>query len=252
MTILLVRSTGVQTGGPRVAGANSDTASFGALPAVNNHIIGGLAGWSNDPSDNGLDNFTDNQGNTYTRHINPKSVTNQCYAGGSSAKVATSSGTFTVGINLTAGTNNYVAWNASEFSGLDTSSWFDQSGINDSTTGDANATAAGANATADGLAVGVCSVNNGDSDINIDDTPPSGYTNLAYYNDGSSIIGYSMVYRIYSSSETSAVQWVHDNTSQTGWAAGVMTFKAAGGGGAAGQPTMRRWKNVPFMKVPGV
>lgn len=249
MTITLVRSLGVQTANAIGNGANSDTASFAALPAVGNHIIGMIAGFDNDLTAIGLDNFADNQGNTYTRHLNVTNTDYDCYTGGASAKVATSSGTFTVGIDLI-GSNNYVAWDAVEVSGLDASSWFDQSGTNNSATGDANAAASGANTTADGIAIGVCAVNNGSSDINIDDTPPSGYTLISFCNDSSGIIGGAFAYKIYSASETSSIQFNHDNVSQTGWTCGIMTFKAAGGGGGGGgQPAMRRWRNIPHMRV---
>lgn len=241
MAVALVQSTGIQTGSSVGNGANADTASFGSLPAVNNHVIVGVGSWNNDLTIIGLDGVSDNQGNSYTLRINKTNLSYDVYSSLADCKVATSAGTFTVGLDPTSA-NNYMGWNASEFSGLDTSSWADQSGTNDSATGDANATASGANSTNDGLAIGVCAVNNNDSDINIDDTPPSGYTNLAFYNDGASIVGFSMVYKIYSAGETSSVQWTHDNTSQTGWTAGVQTYKAAGGGGG-GSATHPGWMN---------
>lgn len=101
----------------------------------------------------------------------------------------------------------------------------DQTGTNNATTGDANVTASGANTTTSGLALAVAAVNHGDNDINIGDTPPSGWTNIAFYENSNLVIGFSFDYRIYSSSETSSAQWTHDNVSPAGWAAALITLK---------------------------
>lgn len=228
MAVAFVQSTGIQTG----TAVSSDSASFSGTPVVNNHVFLGISGWDNDLTAIGTASVTDNQtpANTYTENKELTNLSYDIFASLYSSKVVTASGTFTVTITFTA-SNTYTAWSAVEFSGLDTSTWLDQSGSAESATGDASITASGANTTASGLALAVTVVNNSDTDINIGDTPPSGYTNISVYEDSQNVIGHSFVYKIYSGSETSAATWTHDNTSQTGWVAVIATYKAAGGGG---------------------
>jgi hypothetical protein len=113
---------------------------------------------------------------------------------------------------------------------MDATTWKDKTGGNGSASGDATVTASGANTTTNGVAIGLAMVDGTSSDIGIDATPPSGYTNITFYNNANSIVGHSFVYKIYSASETSAASWTHDNTGQTGWEAAIVTYKAAAGG----------------------
>lgn len=214
--------------------SGTDAGSFGSLPAVGNHVIVGIALYDADAGTHGIATVTDNQGNSY----NEDAEATEVGGGNSSAslystKVATSAGTFTITVDPAVATGLYIAWAAVEFSGLDATTHLDRTGANEESSGasDASVTASASNTTADGVAVAVAALSFGDIDLNIGDTPPTGYTNIAVEEDANSYMGMSFVYKIYSSSETSAAAWVHDNESQFGWAAAIATYKAAAGGG---------------------
>lgn len=117
--------------------------------------------------------------------------------------------------------------------------WKDVSATNESTTGDANVTAGSANASTGNLVVGVATVLNLDTDINISDTPPTGYSQITFVENASATIGHSFVYKICSAGETSAITWVHDNTSQSGWNAVLVTYRDDTGGGGGGGSLLR-------------
>jgi hypothetical protein len=63
-------------------------------------------------------------------------------------------------------------------------------------------------------------------------------------------MGFASVYKVYSSSETSSATFTHDNTSQSGWAAAIVTYKDAGGGG--GGRTTRNTRNFPLGEAAGM
>lgn len=233
MAVAYVKDTGIFTASAFGATTNG---SFGTLPAVGNHVFVGSALWTSGVL--GIDAVTDNQSNSYAEDKD-KGATSNTTATLYSCKVATSSGTFTITIDPASASGNYMNWCAVEFSGLDATTHLDRTGEGTNTTGDALATASAANTTADGVAIGVAAIYNGDTDINIGDTPPSGYTNIAVYENADAVIGYSFVYKIYSSSETSSAQWAHDNTSQVEWAAVIGTYKAAAGAVATVFPKRR-------------
>lgn len=241
MAVAYVRDAGLKV----VAafnGANDQTGSFASLPAVGNHVFVGVSLFTGNEL-SGLNVVTDNQGNTYAENIEKKEDTidtiGRFSATLDSCKVATSSGTFTVTINAEnngTSTNNYVAWTAVEFSGIDATTHLDRTGSGSSATGDATVTASAANTTTAGVAIGVAAISNDDTDINVGDTPPTGYINIQVNENSNGYIGFSMVYKIYSGSETSSAQWTHDNTSQTGWAAVIGTYKEQ----ASGTPTLEQ------------
>ena len=225
MTVAYVKDAGLKT----ASGFSGTTSgSFASLPIVGNHVIVGLSLY--DGASVGIDTCVDNQSNSYQEDHNYFGSFGGS-AGMYSTKVVTSAGTFTITLDPFNASNNYIAWTAVEFSGLDAATHLDQVGENNNAAGDANVTASGANTTSDGVAIGVAFVNNVDTDINIGDTPPSGYTNIQVNEDSQNIIGFSMVYKIYSAPETSSAAWTHDNVSQTGWRAVIATYKAAAGGG---------------------
>lgn len=226
MAVAYVKDTGIKT----ATGFVTTTGSFATLPVVGNHVFVGSALWTSGVL--GMAAITDNQGNSYAEDKDKGATTNTT-ATLYSCKVATSAGTFTLTIDPTSASGNYAAWAAVEFSGLDATTHLDRTGEGTSATGDALATASAANTTNDGVAVGVAAVTNNDTDINIGDVPPSGYINVAVYEDSSGIVGFSLVYRIYSASETSSAQWAHDNVSQTEWAAVIGTYKAASAAAAS-------------------
>lgn len=224
MAPAVVRDAGLKTAS---GFGDTTTGSFSVLPAVGNHVIAGIAMWEG--AGVGFGTVTDNQSNTWSSSPGDRQQIGSGWGQANifSCKVTTSSGTFTITVNPSNASNNFAAWTAIEVSGLDATTHLDRTGAGTNTTGDALATASAVNTTNDGIAVAVAAVNNADTDINIDDTPPSGYTNVQFYNDSSAIVGFSMVYKIYSASETSSAQFTHDNTSQTGWAAVIATYKEA-------------------------
>ena len=226
MAVAYVKDTGIKT----ASSFATTTGSFATLPTVGNHVIVGSGLWTSGTL--GIDAVTDNQSNSYAENGDPGigNGTATLY----SCKVATSSGTYTLTLDPTSASGNYAAWGAVEVSGLDATTHLDQTGEGTgTTTGDVLATASGANSTADGIAIAVAAQVASDTDINISDTPPSGYTNIIFYENSSAIIGFSMVYKIYSASETSSAQFVHDNTSQEEWAGVIATYKMAAAGGTA-------------------
>lgn len=230
MAVAYVKDTGVKT----ATNFATTTGSFATLPVVGNHVIVGISDYN--ASSEGMDAVTDNQSNSYAEDADKFTASGARGAAAIySCKVATSSGTFTLTIDPTGASSNYAAWSAVEFSGLDATTWKDQTGTNSGAgTGDATVTASGANSTADGVSLAVTLVDNNDTDINIGDTPPTGYTQISVYENAQSIVGHSFVYKIYSASETSSASWTHDNTSQNGWEAALVTYKAAAGGGGGG------------------
>jgi hypothetical protein len=243
----------VKDAGKKTATGFSGTTdgSFATLPSVNNHVVVCVSCYDGD-SGQGLSTVTDNQGsNTYAGDATgSEATTGDCFAAIWSCKVAASSGTFTITIDPVVASGLYAAWTAVEFSGLDTTTHKDQTGNNNNTAGDANATAGGVNTTTGGVAVACASVSNSDTDINISDTPPTGYTNIQFEEDALNVMGFASVYKVYSSSETSSATFTHDNTSQSGWAAAIVTYKDAGGGG--GGRTTRNTRNFPLGEAAGM
>lgn len=116
--------------------------------------------------------------------------------------------------------------------------WKDVTATAESTTGDASVTAGTANAATGNLVVGVATVLNLDTDINIGDTPPSGYSQISVVENASATIGHSFVYKICTAGETSSISWAHDNTSQSGWNAGLVTYRNDTGGGTGHTQTL--------------
>lgn len=226
MAVAYVRDAGLKVAASFEGTTNG---SFASLPAVGNHVFVGVSLWRNGIGSL-TDAVTDNQGNSYAedREINGGDDTASLW----STKVATSSGTYTVTVDPSQTTGNYIAWTAVEFSGVIATTHLDQTGstTTSSTSTDASVTATGENTTTGGVAIAVATINNDDTDINIGDTPPTGYTNIQVNENSNGYIGYSMVYKIYSSTETSSAQWSHDNVSQQGWSTIICTYKEAASG----------------------
>jgi hypothetical protein len=189
-----------------------------------------LAQWTS-TSTPGITGLSDGEGgNSYAKDVEITRGT-QFSSTIFSTKVAVASGLFEISVDPAAGSGNYGEWGVIEVSGLDATTWLDRTGTNNSATGDANVTASAANTTASGIAIGCATISNDDTDLNIGDTPPTGYTNVWINEDANATIGFSGVRKIYSGSETSSAAWTHDNTSQTGWTAVIATYKDAAGGG---------------------
>lgn len=224
-------ATVIQDSGKQTTGPFATTAlSFVSLPAVGRHVVV-LVSYYDGVGGLGISAVTDNQGNGYTK-LDEASDGATCGASAWICQVATSSGTFTVTLDPVTSSGNFASWVLVEVDGLNLSPVLDKTGVANSTTGDASVTASAANDAASGIAFGVASVNNAANDINIGDTPPSGSTQIAVEENSNAAIGMSSVYKAVAGGTTSFA-WTHDNTSQVGWAAVVVTLRdlvAAGGG----------------------
>lgn len=222
MAIAYVRDTGKVS----TTAAASSNASFGTLPSVNNHVFALVSRWNNPGTST---TFSDNQANTWATDKHRAAATGLQSASAGSAKVATSSGTFTV--TAAAAGSNYWEWIGVEFSGLASASHLDQTGEATQGTGSTSitVTAAGANAQADDLVLAVCANSSSDATINISH-PPTGYTGLAVQQNATATCGHESCYKIVSALETSACTWTYDSTTGEGVSAAIATYKAAAGG----------------------
>lgn len=222
--ISIVQNSGQQT----ASNITVATYSFPVQPTVGNHIIIVLTGWR---GPGGVSGVSDNQsGNSYNidkQQIGGNSGT-RVTAVVSSGKITASSGTFTVSVTFVA-TNTYAQWAVLEVSGLNTTTWLDQTGANTSaaTSTSLTVTASGANTQANDLVVAAFA---GDSTNGISN-PPSGYTSL-YVDQDAVVTGAEGAYKIVSGVETSASTWTF-NASGFGTAGVLATYKAAAGGGGA-------------------
>ena len=220
---------------------DSGSVDIGFTPTVGNILIVVIANWTS-TSTPGIAGVTDSEGgNSYHEDVEVTRAT-QFSSTIYSSKVAIASGTFSITVDPSASSGNYIEWGVIEVSGLDATTWLDRIGTNNSAAGDATVTSSGANSTAEGIAVACATISNDDIDINIGDTPPTGFTNLWVNENGNATIGFSGVRKIYSGIETSAASWSHDNTSQTGWTAVIATYKAAA---AATEPFAGLVSGVP-------
>ncbi len=238
MAIAYVRDTGKVTSDGGGAGTATINMSFASLPTVGNHVFA-LLGWWGSPSTSVT--FSDNQSNTWA---NDAQMTTPDEGQGTgaigSAKVATSSGTFT--ITGTGGSGSYWKGIGVEFSGVKSAGHKDQSGTATTEDGQTSitVTASGANTQADALVLAVMGSGGNGSNMNIGH-PPSGYTGLAVEQDSVTVCAFEACYKIVSASETSACTWTHDFTATEGCGAALVTYKPeAGGGGPTGQPTGKR------------
>jgi hypothetical protein len=223
VAIAYVRDTGRFTG----SGVATASASFGTLPAVGNHVSGHTAVWhATRPTSV---TFSDNQSNTWaTDAFEPDPGSPGSVAATGTAKVVTSSGTFTVTVATNQAANNFIEAVAVEFSGLTTSSWLDQSSVgNWSASTSKTVTDAGANTQASELVLFTAAHNSNATNVGIN--PPTGYTQLAVNQDSNATIGFIAAYKIVSSIETSSASWTW--TDSSGGAAVLSTYKAAAGGG---------------------
>lgn len=239
MALAYVKDTGVQT----ASGVPDDNGSFGTLPSAGNAIFVMSGGWHTTPYT--VDTVTDNQSNTYTE--DKEKVTGggsggiQIY---SDIDIGTPSGTFTITVDPTQASSNYMVWLAVEFSGVADSAAVDLSESTSSATGDAALTTAGTTAQADELVLALAGVSNDDPNVNLTN-PTTGYTELGAYQNSNAILGFHASYKIVSATGTQSATWTHDNTSQDGWAAIICTYKAAAGGGASSfVPSSRTFQNA--------
>lgn len=240
-------------GGSGVATSAQD---IGFTPTVGNHlfIIIGMWNAGTGGSGIGITSVTDGEGgNTYAED-SEATVNLASGSGGStctiySSKIAVASGAFVVTVDPTPASGNFVSWIAVEVSGLDAATHLDRTGTNTSTSTstDASVTASAANTTNDGIAFAAAAVPNDDTDINISDTPPSGYTLVGVQENSNITTGFAVFRKIYSSGETSSASFTHDNVSQSGWSSALATYKAAAGGGGGTTSTLP--PSIRFVKA---
>lgn len=230
-----------------VNGGDVTDEPLGFTPTVGNHLFLLLAGWVA-----GVQGTTavTSTGNTWVEDIEAlATVRAWAWANIYSCKVVQA--TTTVSINNVANAGVYANYIVIEVSGLNQTTHLDQIGSGTGgTSGDALATASGANTTTSGIAFAVCSVSGNDTDANIGDTPPAGFTNLAVNEDEAQTVGFSADYRIYSSSETSSSQWTHDNVTQDEWAAVIATYKDAAGGGQDARKLVKTFMSYAGLAIP--
>lgn len=126
MAIAYVRDLGkIRTTGTGLA----SSASFGTAPAVGNHVISMIGCYKGGDTTYSM-TTSDNKSNSYSNAVTARDP----YSGGetisniASAKVATSSGTFTVTATASGSGVAYHTWSAAEFSGLHATTWLDRTG----------------------------------------------------------------------------------------------------------------------------
>jgi hypothetical protein len=210
------------------------TFSFTTLPTTGHSVLVELDFSLSGGSNVTISSIADNQGvsNTYT-------LVKSAFSGfGGSTflywcpSIGTTSGTFTITVNITSSTNsNGWNWAIMEASGL--AGTVDQTGSN---TGNPvttlTATAAGANATANELVIGGMIMGNFNNSPALSNPPTTGYT--TWFIDQSTINGQTGAgagYKIVSAGETSAATWSWTGSGHA--SALVATFQGSGGGGGA-------------------
>jgi len=226
MAIAYVKQTPQGT----LSGGDSTTMSFGSLPSAGNFIVVGISNWDAGSTDQALA-VSDNQGNTYYEAITSDESGDAVASIWYAYNIGSPTGTFTVTINP-AGTDDYLAACAAEFSGLTTT---DPKDVTVKSIGTNTSPVCGPTATtnqADELVIAVVQVSASDPTVGLDVPATTGYTNIEVEQDSSGIQGLSMDYKIVSSTGTQSAAWgTLDATPSGGWAGVIATFKAAGGGG---------------------
>lgn len=216
----------IQTGGNySTAGAASLAVNLGALPAVGNALLIGIALFQN-TSGSDVTSVTDNQtGNTYTK------IAESAETGGEVAmiyaceSVADSTGTFTITVN-TNSTNDYLTFGVAEVAGLAAT----PVDVTDTVTSGPSTTTpsigpTAATAQASEIAFGVlCCIGANPTGL----SSPTGYTNVYVQQDTTYQVA-SVDYEILSATGTQNPTWTASNGTQNGWSIALATFKAASG-----------------------
>lgn len=233
MAIAYVRDLGkIRTTGTGLA----SSASFGTAPAVGNHVISMIGCYKGGDTTYSM-TTSDNKSNSYSNAVTARDP----YSGGetisniASAKVATSSGTFTVTATASGSGVAYHTWSAAEFSGLHATTWLDRTGSNNGAIG-TNALAitvtTSANLTAaDELAISVWAPFSGTNHGSI--AAATGYSNVFSEGNTTTYMGGAGAYKVISggSGATHSAAWTWTSNAD-GVSAVIATFiPAAGGGG---------------------
>lgn len=219
------------TGKGRVQSGASATLTFGSLPEVGNLILVMVEGFTQ--VGNGWDagDVTDNQGHTYALAITRSHSNSNPCAAIYYTVVATSSGTFTITLNQTAG-SDWTAGSAVEYA-ADTS-WDSGSCLTQSAgaTGTGTAIATGStagSAAADEVAVAVCGIGATQASITVESVSPAWVEEHEELSWTQYVPGEGNT-RVLTGSGTQSASWTA--ASSGNWAAVVATFQqvAAGGG----------------------
>lgn len=194
---------------------NSST-SFATLPTGGNTIIVVIGGFLN----GGLQNLTDNQGNSYTLVLQNTDV--YIYA---AYNIGTPSGTFTITV-APGGTGNYFNWGAMEYTGIN---GVDQIGTATSSSTSNTVTTTGATNNVNELIVAAIKLDGSGQSWTTNITHDGSYTEqfLRNYMDANNV-AYSVVTKMQAASATPSHQWTYTANpggSYTTYAA-MATFKS--------------------------
>lgn len=203
--------------GSQVTASNS---SFSVTPTVGNFVIIGAVAYHNlTPV---FSSPTDNQSNTYAVDKQQLETVSFQTAMVGSGKIATASGTFTVTNNISPA--SFMVWQPCEFSGLDSTTWLDQTGSQTAgATTTITVTASGANAQSGDLVV-ACMTWHGAATTNAHISTPTGYTQLWVDQDEQNDIAGQCSYKV-AGAETSSATWTYDLTINS--SAVIATYKPA-------------------------
>jgi hypothetical protein len=233
MAIVLDQQTAKETFAPS---AGTSVFSFATLPAVGAAII--VTFWGYNAGGYAATSVTDNQGNSYDLHsglLESGGTNRPQYA---CAIATTSSGTFTITINHSAGSDNYVIARATSFTGLLNNTVDASDDTNGGPLSPAVATTTGATTQADELVIAVMTLTGSSGDLHIS-TPATGYTEIAAEQSGFAVAAGEAGYKIISSIGTQSATWTHDDGGG-GWSAIIGTYKASAVAGGPPVPWQRR------------
>ncbi len=217
----------VQSRSIRGANITSATGTFRNTPTAGNMVAVLVGGW--DSGGFTISSLTDNQGNTYTKRVEPGSSVNSSRCSIWTCENIAASGTFTITITSSSA-GSYIEASMIEIEGANTSSSTDVTASNTATntSTDANVTAGGAIAQANELWLSCCTIGISSS-TNVGLTTP---TNVDWYNirvnqNFSGNVAFSADYYVSSSVVTPSVQYSHNATTgaSNGWTCALLTIK---------------------------
>lgn len=209
------------------ASASNCSTSFGVLPAAGNVVVVTLGCW------NAIDvcaatQATDNQNNSYTIQGCQGDATGNSQACVLSGTVgSTPGGTFTVTVWAAAATA--FEFVATEYSVPGGSVELDAVAHNASATGTADTGTSAATVASDELAVCVMAQSSANTNLGI--TTPAGYTRRGVEQNANATVGFESSDKILTSTGTQQCAWSHSTSGQGGWAAQLVTLRAAAAGG---------------------
>lgn len=201
------------------ASASSCSTSFASLPFGGSGIVAAWSCW-NATADCNSTSVTDNQGNSYTFSCSTDTAGNSQACLAKAFSIGSPSGTFTVTVNAAASTAFEVV--AMEYT---FPSAADVTKSANAASGTADTGTSAATAQADELSICVMSQSSADTNINV--TTPAGYTRRGVQQNANSTIGFEASDNVLSATGTQQCAWSHDTVGMAGWAAHLVTIKAA-------------------------